>query len=94
MSFVCRHNQTYKAHKNGIKRPKKNAYASRKGVSARAPYVVGSTVASTCDRNTTQDHANVLIGYVAFCRWTPSSCEIRCLPPRPASVPTEMFSPG
>ncbi len=28
-----RHNQTYKAHKNGIKRPKKNAYASRKGVS-------------------------------------------------------------
>lgn len=26
------HNQTYKAHKNGIKKPKKFRYASRKGV--------------------------------------------------------------
>ena len=26
------HNQTYKAHKNGIKKPKKHRYSSRKGV--------------------------------------------------------------
>jgi large subunit ribosomal protein L29e len=26
------HNQSYKAHKNGIKKPKKHKYTSRKGV--------------------------------------------------------------
>ncbi|BBM99756.1 large subunit ribosomal protein L29e [Marchantia polymorpha subsp. ruderalis] len=26
------HNQSYKAHKNGIKKPKKQKYASRKGM--------------------------------------------------------------
>ena len=26
------HNQTYKAHKNGIKKPRKQRYSSRKGV--------------------------------------------------------------
>ncbi len=28
------HNQSYKAHKNGIKKPKKQKYSSRKGVSS------------------------------------------------------------
>ena len=28
------HNQTYKAHKNGIKKPRKQRYSSRKGVRA------------------------------------------------------------
>lgn len=37
---TCRHNQTYKAHKNGIKRPKKHAYASRKGVRHSRPHSI------------------------------------------------------
>ena len=30
------HNQTHKAHRNGIKKPKKQTYSSRKGVSEAA----------------------------------------------------------
>lgn len=30
------HNQTYKAHKNGIKKPRKARYSSRKGVRSTA----------------------------------------------------------
>jgi hypothetical protein len=34
------HNQTYKAHKNGIKKPKNFRYASRKGVSQSGAFAV------------------------------------------------------
>ncbi len=31
------HNQSYKAHRNGIKKPKQNKHSSRKGVSLERP---------------------------------------------------------
>jgi hypothetical protein len=33
------HNQSYKAHKNGIKKPKRNRQTSTKGVRASSPAV-------------------------------------------------------
>jgi large subunit ribosomal protein L29e len=34
------HNQSYKAHRNGIKKPKRNKYSSRKGVRCLSPLFV------------------------------------------------------
>ena len=76
---MCRHNQTYKAHKNGIKRPKKNAYASRKGVSITLriscrclQVVISLGVYVPCPASL----SSLTLSSMSR-RWTPNSCAIR-----------------
>jgi hypothetical protein len=75
------HNQSKKAHRNGIKRPQKHKYASRKGVSfgglpdGCSPSFSASlnsppraSFAPTIHNNNTSTISH---------RWTPSSCATR-----------------
>jgi hypothetical protein len=81
------HNQSYKAHRNGIKKPKQNKHSSRKGVSV--VQMMGDVVGSGGRApNLFYSHAPASLSHPQSHRWIPSFCGTSGTPSTTTRWPT------